>query len=96
MDITKDGEFLVDDYELHSHGNQFSMTYKFPESGQYIVTLTVFPAEGYESEKFDPVSVIFYVTAESEESSNTLYVLGILIAILILGVLGFFVLKKKK
>lgn len=97
MDITKEGKLLVDDYELHSHGNQFSMTYKFPEQGQYTVTLEVFPAEGYENEKFDPLSVIFYVTAEdAEENSSALYYgLGIIIGVGVL-VLLLFLLKKKR
>ncbi len=96
MDITKDGELLVDDYELHSHGNQFSMTYKFPEKGQYLVTLTVSPSKDYENEKFDPIAVVFYVTVEEASGGNTIfYVLGILIALIILGVLVF-ILKKKK
>ncbi|MSR86199.1 hypothetical protein EXS74_02290 [Candidatus Woesearchaeota archaeon] len=99
MDITKDGEILVDDYKLHSHGNQFSMTYKFPEDGQYTLTLTVFPAEGYDNEKFDPISVIFYVTAEEDSSSGgntTLLLLGIVFAAGIVGVLLFTLKQKSK
>src|SRR3989338_5634438 len=68
LDIKKDGELLVDDYELHSHGNKFSMTYKFLEEGQYTATLTVQPAEHYENEKFDPISVLFYITVEETNS----------------------------
>lgn len=96
LDISKDGKTLVDDYELHSHGNQFSMTYKFPEAGQYTATLTVQPAEGYDSEQFDPISVLFYITAEEKEtnSSSFLYGAGILLALIVLGFLVF-MLKKK-
>ena len=97
LDIKKDGELLVDEYELHSHGNQFSMTYKFLEEGEYTATLTVQPSEHYETEKFDPVSVIFYITIEETTagSNNLFYVVGILATVGILGVL-IFSLKKKK
>ncbi|MDP3728917.1 MAG: hypothetical protein Q8R18_05720 [bacterium] len=97
MDITKDGVLLVNDYELHSHGNQFSMTYKFPEEGQYTVTLTISPAKNYENEKFDPIAVIFYVTAEENENPiSYLEIGGFIAAFLILGVLVFLMVKKKK
>jgi len=97
LDIKKDGELLVDDYELHSHGNKFSMTYKFLEEGEYTATLTVQPSEHYENEKFDPVPVIFYMTIEEAETKNNphLFILGGIAAVAILGVL-FFALRKRK
>lgn len=97
LDIKKDGVTLIEDYELHSHGNQFSMTYKFPEEGEYTATVTVQPSENYENEKFNPVSVIFYITVEEKEetNNNSIYALGILVAVGILAVL-LLVLKKKK
>ena len=97
LDIAKDGEILVKAYELHSHGNQFSMTYIFPEPGEYIAIITVEPSDYYENEKFDPVSVLFYITVRegSTEKNSFLYIVGSIATIGILGVL-IFVFKKKK
>ena len=97
LDIKRDGELLVNDYELHSHGNQFSMTYKFQDSGQYTATLTVQASEHYENEKFDPVSVIFYITVGETATGGNSFVsiVGTIATLGILAVLVFVVRKKK-
>ncbi len=97
LDISKDGEILVKDYELHSHGNQFSMSYKFQEAGQYTATLTVQPSDHYENEKFDSIAVIFYITVEKADITATkyLYALGIAIAVMLFAILIFSFKKKK-
>ena len=91
-----EGNILTDRYYIHTHGSQFSMTHKFTQGGDYILSVEVVPSEHYEGTPFDPFTVDFSLKVKGEENVSQLYLytFGILIAVIILGTV-IFVRKKK-
>jgi len=99
LDIyTAQGTLLKEDFELHSHGDQYSMSYKFPEPGVYRLALTVLPAEDYNGPKFEPITVEFSLDVQesNEGSSNLVWIIAGGAAVLVLLVLVFGIIKKDK
>ena len=91
-----EGNILTDHYYIHTHGNQFSMTHKFTESGDYTISVEVVPSEHYEGTPFDPFTVDFSLRVKGEDNASQLYLygFGIAITVIILGAV-IFVRKKK-
>lgn len=91
------GNTLTDRYYIHTHGNQFSMVYKFLHSGAYTLTVEVEPSDHYEGTPFDPFTVDFPLNVKGQDSTSyqLLYLFGGVIALVFLSGL-FFIVKKKK
>ncbi len=91
-----EGNILKDQYPIHTHGSQFSMSYTFEDSGQYLLSVLITPSSHYEGPKFANFTVDFPITVEESERTNSSALWYFLGVVLILGVLVFFIIKKSK
>ncbi|MBI5797440.1 hypothetical protein HZA98_00870 [Candidatus Woesearchaeota archaeon] len=92
-----EGNILKENELIHTHGNAYSMIFKFPKAGEYTIQTLIEPSDHYEGTQFDPVIMDFIIeVAQGEKTSSgaSPYLLGASI-IIILGLI-FLIWKKKK